>query len=63
MVGQAIGRAVESAGPDLDRLQDNLSTWFHDWAAEGFFHGVELAAAPVPVIVNDANRWHCPGGG
>ncbi len=41
-VGQAISRAVESAGPDLDRLSDNLSSWFHDWAAEGFFRGVEL---------------------
>ena len=42
-VGLAISRAVETAGPDLDRLQDNLWTWFHDWAAEGFFHTVELA--------------------
>jgi hypothetical protein len=42
-VGQAIGRAVEAAGPDLDRLPDNLWTWFHDWAAEGFFGAVEPA--------------------
>ena len=39
-VGEAIGRAVEAAGPDLDRLADNLRTWFHDWAAEGFFRGL-----------------------
>lgn len=41
-VGQAISRAVEAAGPDLHRLPDNLWTWFHDWAAEGFFRAVEL---------------------
>jgi hypothetical protein len=43
-VGQAISRAVETAGPDLDRLADKLWRWFHDWAAEGFFGAVELAA-------------------
>ncbi|HEV3444397.1 MAG TPA: DNA-binding domain-containing protein [Gemmataceae bacterium] len=42
-VGQAINRAVEAAGPDLDQLPNNLRTWFHDWAAEGFFRAVELA--------------------
>jgi hypothetical protein len=42
-VGQAISRAVEAAGPDLDRLPHNLAAWFHDWAAEGFFRAVELA--------------------
>ena len=42
-VGQSISRAVEEAGPDLDRLPDNLWTWFHDWAAEGFFRAVDLA--------------------
>jgi hypothetical protein len=42
-VGRAIGRAVEAAGPDLDCLPDNLWTWFHDWAAEGLFSGVEVA--------------------
>jgi hypothetical protein len=41
-VGQSIRQAVETAGPDLDRLPDNLWTWFHDWAAEGFFRAVEL---------------------
>ena len=39
-LGQAITQAVEAAGPDLDRLPDNLRTWFHDWAAEGFFRGI-----------------------
>jgi len=42
-VGQAISGAVEAAGPDLDRLPNNLGMWFHDWAAEGFFRGVEFA--------------------
>jgi hypothetical protein len=42
VLSEAIGRAVEAAGPDLDRLPDNLWAWFHDWAAEGFFRAVEL---------------------
>jgi Putative DNA-binding domain len=42
-LGQAISWAVEAAGPDLDRLPDNLWTWFHDWAAEGFFRAVQFA--------------------
>jgi hypothetical protein len=42
-VGQSISRAVEASGPDLARLPDNLWTWFHDWAAEGFFRAVDLA--------------------
>jgi hypothetical protein len=42
-LGQAINRAVEVAGLDLDQLPNNLQTWFHDWAAEGFFRAVELA--------------------
>jgi hypothetical protein len=42
-VGQAISRAFETTGSDLDRLPQNLWTWFHDWAAEGFFSAVELA--------------------
>jgi hypothetical protein len=42
-VGQAIRQAFEAAGPNLDCLRDNLSTWFHDWAAEGFFRTVETA--------------------
>jgi hypothetical protein len=39
-LGQAISRAVEAAGPALDHLPNNLWTWFHDWAAEGFFRAV-----------------------
>ena len=42
-VGEAIGRAAEAAGPDLDRFADKLRVWFHDWAAEGFFRAVERA--------------------
>jgi hypothetical protein len=42
-VGEAIRCAVEAAGADLDRLTIDLSMWFHDWAAEGFFQAVELA--------------------
>ncbi len=45
-VGQAISRAVEAAGTDLDRLADKLWRWFHDWAAEGPTHGGR--PAPVP---------------
>jgi Putative DNA-binding domain len=41
-VGQAIYGAVEAAGSDLELLPHNLWTWFHDWAAEGFFRAVEL---------------------
>jgi len=36
-VGEAIGRAAQAAGPDLDRFAANLRTWFRDWAAEVFF--------------------------
>ncbi len=43
-VGQAIHKAVEAAGPDVDRLEKKLQAWFHDWAAEGFFRDVELAS-------------------
>ena len=42
-LGQAINRAVEVAGLDLDQLPNNLQTWFHDWAAEGFFWAVEAS--------------------
>jgi hypothetical protein len=41
-LGQAISRAVEAAGRDLDRLPYNLWQWFHDWAAEGFFRNVDF---------------------
>jgi hypothetical protein len=42
-VGQSISRAIEEAGPEPGDLENNLRTWFHDWAAEGFFRAVELA--------------------
>jgi hypothetical protein len=42
-VGQAISQAATAAGPHLDQLPDQLWTWFHDWAAEGFFRAVECA--------------------
>jgi len=41
-VGQAIGRAVETAGTDVDRLSRNLRKWFRDWAADGFFASVAV---------------------
>ena len=41
-VGQAFSAALEGAGSDLELLPHNLWTWFHDWAAEGFFRAVEL---------------------
>ena len=40
-LGRAIGWVVESAGSDAGRLESNLRTWFHDWAAEGFFNQIE----------------------
>jgi hypothetical protein len=40
-VGQAIGRAIETTGVDVDRLSGKLRRWFRDWAAEGFFASVE----------------------
>jgi hypothetical protein len=42
-VGEAIERAAEAAGHDLDGFGGKLRTWFHDWAAEGFFRAVERA--------------------
>ena len=41
-VGQAFSGALKVAGSDLELLPHNLWTWFHDWAAEGFFRAVEL---------------------
>ncbi len=41
-LGQAISRVLNTAGPDLDSLANNLRAWFHDWAAEGLFRAVEL---------------------
>lgn len=41
-VGESIGRAIESAGTDTDRLSANLSEWFRDWAAEGFFRDARI---------------------
>ena len=40
-VGEAIGRAAQAAGPDLDRFAANLRTWFRDWTAEGFFRALQ----------------------
>lgn len=50
-VGQAISRAAEAAGPDSDGLANNLRTWFHDWAAEGFFLALEHSANEAPPSV------------
>ena len=36
-IGEAIQRAAEAAGPEIECLEANLRQWFHDWAAEGFF--------------------------
>ncbi len=43
-IGRAIEQAVAVAGPDLERLESDLRTWFHDWAAEGFFLRIEVPA-------------------
>jgi hypothetical protein len=41
-IGEAIQRAAEAAGPEVEHLAANLRRWFYDWAAEGFFRGLEL---------------------
>ncbi len=40
---QAIGRAVEAAGPNSSDLTRNLRKWFHSWAAEGFIRDLQIA--------------------
>ena len=40
-VGEAIGLAADAAGDDDDRFAAELSEWFRDWTAEGFFRAVE----------------------
>ena len=41
-VGDAVGRAAEAAGSDIEQLANDLGTWFHRWAAEDFFRAVEF---------------------
>lgn len=41
-LGRSIRRAVDAAGSNTDRLESDLRTWFHDWAAEGFFSRLEI---------------------
>ena len=36
-IGAAIERVMELPDVDIDLLAQQLRTWFHDWAAEGFF--------------------------
>jgi len=43
-VADTIGRGAEFTGPDLDGFASDLQAWFRDWAAEGFFQGVELVS-------------------
>ena len=43
--GESVGEAIAAAAevePDLEALAANLQSWFRDWAAEGFFSGIEL---------------------
>jgi hypothetical protein len=42
-LGDAIGCALEVAGPEAEHLADHLQTWFYDWASEGFFSAVECS--------------------
>ncbi|HEY3963646.1 MAG TPA: DNA-binding domain-containing protein [Planctomycetaceae bacterium] len=44
-VGQSIAWVAETAAPDVGDFADKLQVWFHDWAAEGFFHSVESLTA------------------
>jgi len=42
--GQTVGEAIAAAAElesDLDALAENLQHWFRQWAAEGFFSGIE----------------------
>jgi len=43
-IGEAVERAALSASADLDELAANLTLWFHNWTAEGFFQSVEAFA-------------------
>lgn len=43
-LGAAIAQTVESTfQPSVKHSADLLRTWFHDWAAEGFFRALEFA--------------------
>jgi hypothetical protein len=42
-LGQAISWAVEVADADHEAFAGDLRSWFHEWAAEGFFSAVEIA--------------------
>ncbi|HEX4000657.1 MAG TPA: DNA-binding domain-containing protein [Pirellulales bacterium] len=39
-IGAAIARMMELPRLDIDSLARDLRTWFHDWAAEGFFRRI-----------------------
>jgi len=41
-LSRAIERVVQASGSDSNRLESDLRTWFHDWAAEGFFSHLEI---------------------
>lgn len=49
--GQTIGDAIQitaaAAGPMLSRLPGLLHKWFRNWAAEGFFQGIEVSPVPA----------------
>jgi hypothetical protein len=39
---EAMERTLESAGADVEQLSHLLHTWFHEWAAEGFFRAASF---------------------
>ena len=39
-IGAAIERVLELPDANVDQLASQLRTWFHDWAAEGFFRRI-----------------------
>ncbi len=41
-VGEAITRAAEAAGGDEEDFAAELTRWFRNWTAEGFFRAVEV---------------------
>ena len=44
IVAEAIEVGVQEAGPDLERLANQLHGWFQHWAANGFFQGIAVGA-------------------
>jgi hypothetical protein len=44
-LGKAVEHAASTADAELEQLAANLSLWFRNWTAEGFFHSVQAIAS------------------